>query len=114
MSVHEDARRLLDDVERYLRQEESLNGPLLLDGRGVRSAEAAVSPKRPAAPATGEPELFNAGAPSLPAYPAEPWVATATIEELRAAICECQKCSLGATRKKFVFGVGNPNADIVL
>ena len=29
------------------------------------------------------------------------------------AICECQKCPLGATRNKFVYGVGNPKADIL-
>jgi DNA polymerase len=33
---------------------------------------------------------------------------------LNSLICECQKCSLGATRIKFVFGVGNPKAEIVL
>ncbi len=31
----------------------------------------------------------------------------------RAAICDCQKCLLGATRTKFVYGVGNPDADIM-
>ena len=29
------------------------------------------------------------------------------------SICNCQKCQLSQTRKNFVFGVGNPNADIV-
>jgi len=29
------------------------------------------------------------------------------------AICECQKCPLGATRTKFVYGVGNPKADVL-
>jgi len=29
------------------------------------------------------------------------------------AICNCQKCSLGATRNKFVYGVGNVNADVM-
>ena len=28
-------------------------------------------------------------------------------------ICDCQRCDLGKTRSKFVFGVGNPNADLV-
>lgn len=28
-------------------------------------------------------------------------------------ISNCQKCELGATRNKFVFGVGNPDADLV-
>jgi DNA polymerase len=28
-------------------------------------------------------------------------------------ICNCQNCPLGKTRNKFVYGVGNPNADIM-
>ena len=28
-------------------------------------------------------------------------------------ICDCQKCALGATRNRFVFGVGDPNAEIM-
>jgi DNA polymerase len=50
----------------------------------------------------------------LTEYPAEPWAGTASLAELNSATCDCQKCSLGATRTNFVFGVGNPNADIVL
>jgi DNA polymerase len=30
------------------------------------------------------------------------------------SIADCQLCPLGKTRNKFVFGVGNPNADIML
>jgi uracil-DNA glycosylase family 4 len=37
----------------------------------------------------------------------------ASLDAFRDAICECQKCPLGATRTKFVFGVGNPEADIL-
>ncbi|MEW5925667.1 MAG: uracil-DNA glycosylase [Candidatus Zixiibacteriota bacterium] len=29
------------------------------------------------------------------------------------AVCECQKCPLGATRTKFVYGVGNPKANVM-
>ena len=29
------------------------------------------------------------------------------------AICNCLRCPLGDTRNKFVYGVGNPNADLV-
>ena len=29
------------------------------------------------------------------------------------SICHCQQCPLGSTRTNFVFGVGNPQADIV-
>lgn len=44
----------------------------------------------------------------------EDWEFAETLEELNRLICNCQKCALGATRTKFVFGVGNPNADIVV
>ena len=36
------------------------------------------------------------------------------LEEYNASICNCTICPLGATRKKFVFGVGNPHAAIML
>ncbi len=36
-----------------------------------------------------------------------------SLEAHCAAICECQNCPLGATRTKFVYGVGNPNADLM-
>jgi DNA polymerase len=44
----------------------------------------------------------------------EEWNFSETIEELNSRICGCQKCALGTSRTKFVFGVGNPNADIVI
>lgn len=37
----------------------------------------------------------------------------ASLDDHRAAICNCQKCPLGATRTNFVYGVGNPNADLM-
>jgi DNA polymerase len=36
------------------------------------------------------------------------------LEELNSLICNCQKCSLGATRNKFVFGTGNANAKVMV
>jgi uracil-DNA glycosylase len=44
----------------------------------------------------------------------EEWEFSESIEELNSRICECRKCVLGKTRTKFVFGVGNPHADIVM
>ena len=44
----------------------------------------------------------------------EDWEFSESIDELNSMICNCQKCPLGKTRTNFVFGVGNPNADIVL
>jgi uracil-DNA glycosylase family 4 len=39
---------------------------------------------------------------------------TKSLDELNKLICECQKCPLGKTRNKFVFGVGNPDAEVML
>jgi DNA polymerase len=36
------------------------------------------------------------------------------LDSYHHSICNCQKCPLGKTRQNFVFGVGNPQADIVL
>jgi uracil-DNA glycosylase len=36
-----------------------------------------------------------------------------TLEEIRAELGDCCRCELGASRKKLVFGVGNPHARIV-
>ena len=44
----------------------------------------------------------------------EAWEFAETLEELNEMIHDCSKCRLRETRTKFVFGVGNPNADIVV
>ena len=36
-----------------------------------------------------------------------------SIESHRQDICNCQLCPLGKTRNKFVYGTGNPNADLM-
>ncbi len=38
---------------------------------------------------------------------------TNSLAEFNAAIKDCLNCPLGSTRTKFVFGVGNPNADLM-
>ena len=37
-----------------------------------------------------------------------------SLDEMYRDIKDCQKCPLGASRTKFVFGTGNPNAKIVI
>jgi DNA polymerase len=37
-----------------------------------------------------------------------------TLEEMDSLINNCMKCQLGDTRKNFVFGTGNPNADALI
>ena len=40
-------------------------------------------------------------------------MAFTNLEELAAHCADCQKCELGKTRTKLVFGTGNPNADLM-
>jgi DNA polymerase len=44
----------------------------------------------------------------------ENWQESQNMDELRQRICNCKECPLGHTRIKFVFGSGNPNADILV
>ena len=36
------------------------------------------------------------------------------LDSFNTSICLCQECGLGKTRNSFVFGVGDPNADLML
>lgn len=42
------------------------------------------------------------------------WKNASNLTELKSAICNCKECPLGDQRNKFVFGEGNPNADIMI
>jgi uracil-DNA glycosylase family 4 len=53
-------------------------------------------------------------ADKLKIHKSEPWFKAKTLSELEEAIHDCQKCSLGATRIKFVFGVGDPHAKVLV
>ena len=44
----------------------------------------------------------------------EDWMDIEDLTELDKMICNCHKCNLGKLRTNFVFGAGNPNADVVL
>ena len=44
----------------------------------------------------------------------EDWQRSKSLKELDLKINTCQKCSLGKTRTNFVFGVGNPDADVII
>ncbi|GJQ62798.1 MAG: uracil-DNA glycosylase [Melioribacteraceae bacterium] len=44
----------------------------------------------------------------------ENWTSASSLEQLDKMINSCKKCALGEARNKFVFGVGNPKADILV
>ena len=49
-------------------------------------------------------------------FPAEKekWEKTTSLDELEKLISNCTKCRLHQGRNKFVFGTGNPNADVLV
>jgi DNA polymerase len=49
-------------------------------------------------------------------FPAEKeaWEKITSLDEFEKLICDCIKCRLHSGRNKFVFGTGNPNADVLV
>jgi uracil-DNA glycosylase len=60
-----------------------------------------------------EPELFSKPKADLSDDNAE-WQNTSSLVEFEKLICNCIKCRLHQGRNKFVFGTGNPNADVLV
>jgi uracil-DNA glycosylase family 4 len=52
--------------------------------------------------------------PGLFAEKKEDWEKAATLERLNKLICKCTKCVLHKGRNKFVFGSGNPDANVLV
>jgi uracil-DNA glycosylase len=69
----------------------------------TKGAAAAV-----AAPAPVEEQATAAG------QPVETGDRAARLQRLREELGECRRCRLGETRRKLVFGVGNPEAELLL
>lgn len=111
-------QKLLSDVERFLRQQQELYGDIILSRSEQPLQQGHTMAKKRVPAAESSDVLFQIApkppAQPAPAYPNEPWVGSTTLDELNKSICSCQKCPLGATRTNFVFGVGNPEADLVL
>ncbi len=126
--MHDDAERLLSEAQRFLRQQRELYGDLLPIEEGATEPMKRATPHPPvppAPPAPPESDLFGTAAAPAPGthaapgatllpYPREAWTSADSLASLNEQICNCQKCGLGSTRKSFVFGVGNPNADVVV
>ena len=64
---------------------------------------------------TEDRELFEGAVPTRSGWKIDPhWYESESLESLNSKVSGCLKCPLGSTRKKFVFGIGNPNAKLVL
>src|SRR5260370_35357465 len=102
-----DRRTLVATIRDYVEQlrEEGLEGlPASLSStpRATPAAPSPASSKPDAAPMPTE--LFSK-------YPG--LEKSSTLDELRTFIGDCQRCKLAPRRTTLVFGVGNPNADLM-
>jgi DNA polymerase len=87
----------------------------LVEAKATADCEALPGSDTIAASPT--PELFTsppAPTPTADDYLTHPGVREArSLAELRAVIGDCQRCKLAPHRTQIVFGVGNPDADLV-
>jgi DNA polymerase len=127
MSLNEEFKNILTGTERFLKQQQELYGDTIFvqENKPLAAVPAQMPAKANTMHAANEVDLFGnaappitnhhkTGEPILPAFPNESWTGTKSLEDLNNAINTCMKCGLGKTRIKFVFGVGNPKADVVV
>ena len=105
MGTHSVKSHLLASLGAYL-QELQESG---IDGLSLEPAAAAILEPSPAQPVSAqlEPQQIVQQADSVVAEKQE------TLEQIRKNLGDCQRCRLGATRNKLVFGAGNPKARLV-
>jgi uracil-DNA glycosylase len=129
MALDDDFNTLLSDTQRFLKQQAELYGDSLLIPKTLvqpATDQLVHQKEQPLSSTTGtsmtrKPKIdisinpdFSRTSATLHAYPAEPWTSSENIPALNQAINTCMKCGLGKTRTKFVFGVGNPKAEVVV
>lgn len=99
-SIHE-------DILRYLRQQRELVGNLTWADR----SHLLLDP-------ISEPTVSHVYEEDVPVTPAPvvrtAWHDASSLESLNDQICTCLECPLGHTRSRFVFGSGNPKADLMI
>jgi DNA polymerase len=67
--------------------------------------------KAPTQAITSAEDIFEI---KLAVHAGEPWAQAKTLDELKQLTSGCTKCELHKTRKNYVFGVGNPNAGVMV
>lgn len=108
-----DIEKILSDAENFLKQERRLFGNIIYtepvkQNKKIEYPTAEVPGTQPEEPALFPNMTVASSAPK------EPWEISTDLDILNKQICNCVKCALGTTRTKFVFGVGNPNADVMV
>ena len=109
--------KTLSDAMRFLQQEQLLFGNTIFreQANAVPHSSPSVSSEKPMTikKKTAIVEE-NTGTIKTVSGTKELWESDSNLNDLDRHICTCTKCRLGATRTKFVFGVGNPDADVLV
>jgi uracil-DNA glycosylase len=124
MSQNDELHRILSDTQRFLKQQQELYGETIFlqePGQSVQEPEREILLAQPDTDPVYVPPVNTTtafqqtiGEPILPSSSKIPWTSAQSLDELNGMIHTCKQCGLGKTRIKFVFGVGNPNADVVV
>lgn len=102
--MKKEVRKVLDEAKRYLLQQQSLFGDeIILPKSKIMDEKEQEQPKEKLVEKPTD-ELFGVD---------PTWVEAKTLDELEVKIKNCVKCPLGKMRTNFVFGVGNPNSEVV-
>src|SRR4051812_24901453 len=101
---------LKDEAKRYASQQHSLFGDIVITKREKKAQLTQQQVKNPKGSPVESASLLAQEISGI----AEDWVGASSLASLNQMICACVKCPLGHSRNKFVFGVGNPDADIVV
>jgi DNA polymerase len=112
----DEIQKIIHDTETFLRQDLAMNGPFIFpdEDAGPQVQDASSHRKIPLQPGSDDTKETTPSQLDGVSYPDEEWTRAETLRGLNDTVCSCMKCGLGATRKNFVFGVGNPTADAVI
>ncbi len=121
-----DIAKAIELIERYFQQYKELYSDEILIPSKQLQKESTNQSMKPTSKISNEHEsedLFGMSSPQQPkakkktqefSLPQEPWTTAEDLDTLNTMIRTCTKCSLGTSRKNFVFGVGNPQAEVVV
>lgn len=104
------AEQFFSDLQNYLKQQKDLFGDSFIVGNEelhYEYPEEEMGRKKKTEIVTAENEL------PVSESNYEEWQSSSDILSLKELISGCLKCPLGKTRTNFVFGVGNPGADVM-
>lgn len=110
----ESKNTLENKILEALKDQQKMFGDLLYEKLGITEGE-----KKPSVKYVSKPKEKITVAEKFELNPGdnlllEDYQKAADLTELYDSIHNCQNCSLGKTRNKFVFGAGNPKADVML